>query len=81
MDIEYELERLSKPSVTGFARLPLQQLAINEDACLRLAEYFDCETGGEVSPTRYVQQVLLEVQQQLLIDNAERRLERIKRGG
>lgn len=78
--IDEELDRLSVPSVFKVPRTALQQLAIDETACAKIAEYFDCETGGECSKVRYVQQVLLEVNREIRIERHEAWLSRDKSG-
>ena len=83
MDVEKELERIRKVrDAKHFPRKPhyLEMLALDEDSCRKLAEYFDVETGGECSPTGYVQQALLEIRQDQKVERAERKLEAVKSG-
>lgn len=80
MDIDKELERIF---INYKYSTPIEKLAVDDKSCKKLAEYFDVETGGECSPTRYVQQVLLEIALDKRIDQAEYILSRLnaKRGG
>lgn len=81
MDVEKELERIRKDrDKSHFSRKPhyLEVLAIDEESCRKLAEYFDFETGEECSPVGYIQQALLEIRHDQKIERLERKLEAMK---
>lgn len=58
----------------------LAKIATNEQICEKLAEYFDADTGGECSPTRCIQQILLEIHDDIRIQSHKNMISMIERG-
>lgn len=79
MSDEFEKElKFIRKNAFGVHNHPLKRIAVDEDICKRLAERFDCETGGECSEVRFVQQVLLEIYNDIEVEKAEKRLNDLK---
>ena len=82
MDVDKELKNIERlasgQSLFKIRPNKLQSIAINENVCREIAKYFDVEVGGECSPVRYVQQVMLEIDHDMKIAAAERALERAR---